>query len=53
VRQLNSGHTIQGYFISQLHRMRKAFFLCGRDLLPNLGVCDCKNGVSVKEAHKK
>ncbi|MCW5649308.1 MAG: YjbH domain-containing protein [Ramlibacter sp.] len=34
LRQLNAGRTSQRYFISQLHRMREAFYLYGRDLLP-------------------
>ncbi|MBX3655511.1 MAG: YjbH domain-containing protein [Ramlibacter sp.] len=35
LRQLNAGRTSQRYFISQLHRMREAFYLYGRDLLPH------------------
>jgi len=32
-QQLNRGRTSEKYFISQLYRMREAFFLYGRDLL--------------------
>jgi hypothetical protein len=34
MRQLNSGRTSQTYFVSQLHRMREAFYLYARQQLP-------------------
>lgn len=34
MRQLNSGRTSQSYFVSQLHRMREAFYLYARQQLP-------------------
>jgi len=36
IQQLNRGRTSEKYFISQLYRMREAFFLYGRDLLGRL-----------------